>query len=322
MAKISFQDTVKNFLATEYKPQQGELKCLPKGQYNYRGTIYYYDHILPADKWLLNITPDYRKVIEQIINGNYHALPNQKKIARHSCFSHLNSSQAMCLNFFAPLIIEKKLDLLQNLLGLDQNESFITDHSAFEKEGTDKYTGDDLKKLARRDIKVSANDNKPTNFDFFLETKSEKKFYFEIKFTEDGFAGNKKNASEQKYRDKYDMIYAPLLCDRQNNIINLANQHKGEQQRNEFYGNYQIFRNLLAIKDKKSYVVFVYPKQNERIRQQAETAKKFLTESYQSHLILLEWDVLFDSIKRRVRSGELYEHLKKFGEKYIEALGR
>ena len=65
-----------------------------------------YGHILPEWKRNENIISYYRDFCEKLT----------KDFKLHSGFHHLNSSQAMCLNYFGPLIYEKKLSLVLDII--------------------------------------------------------------------------------------------------------------------------------------------------------------------------------------------------------------
>ncbi len=132
-----------------------------------------YKHILPKEKYEQNI----------IDKGFRNELLNLIKVKDlHLGFHHLNSSQALALNLFGPLIIAKQISLIGKFLGIEINNY---DQSQFE---------------------YIENNNENTNFDFFI--KGLKKIYFEIKYTEDKFGNAKDDA---KHREKYLEIYKDKL---------------------------------------------------------------------------------------------------------------
>jgi len=156
-------------------------------------------------------------------------------IKRHMYFHHMNSSQAMCINFFFPLFNELQLDLVLEFLGFHSDR---VDYKtvAFEKESH---------------IDKKAN-YRPTNFDFYFETESGKKFYFEIKYTEQEFG---KAPADKDHINKYRSIYSKHLS-----LIDPMYQNQ-----KEFLDNYQLMRNIIHV-DKDSYVIFIYPRDNKRIK--------------------------------------------------------
>jgi len=87
----------------EYKKTQKDLRNLDSG--TYRGKLY--DHILPlADKKYKNKA----NIIEYYRDDFYKS--ELSKIKYHKYFHHLNSSQAMCINFFYPLIKKEQLNIV------------------------------------------------------------------------------------------------------------------------------------------------------------------------------------------------------------------
>src|SRR5690554_2262105 len=130
-----------------------------------------YSHIFPEDKWKLNLLTPYEHELEKYIE--------EKKIKKHTDFHHLNSSQAMCLNFFYPLIKEKELDIILKIIGFDKDEKVNYNSVCFEK-------------------KSKVEKKNRTCFDFYLETTSEKKLFFEIKYCEQDFGKGKENEGRNK----------------------------------------------------------------------------------------------------------------------------
>lgn len=90
---MTFQDKVKIHMS-QYTTS--EINDEVKGG-EFRGKRY--SHILDkekdADNEKLNILPEFRCEIYQDV---------MCKIKKHMYFHHLNSSQAMCINFFYPLV--------------------------------------------------------------------------------------------------------------------------------------------------------------------------------------------------------------------------
>ncbi len=157
---------------------------------------------------------------------------------------------------------------------------------------------------------VEKSNERKTNFDFYLKTEEGIQIFFEIKYTEDGF-GRAKN--DEAHRDKYNRTYRELL-------------HKSTWVKNSFkpmlrfFEYYQIMRNLLAI-DSKSYVVFIYPRDNDAVRRAAEEAKKeIVTSAGRKHLITINWETLVDKL---VQTKALDKGLERyydmdFREKYLQ----
>lgn len=194
---------------------------------NWRNSENIYPHILPKEQEKLNLLELYRDDLWQNIEADNSCLK------RHIYFHHLNSSQAMCLNFFYPLIKERELDVVLRCIGLD-NETINYDKTCFEKKS-----------------KVEKN-YRATSFDFYIETNSEKKIFFEIKYTEKKFGEAKE---DDVYINKFNTVYKGKLS-----VL-----EEKYHQPTTFFKNYQIVRNLINIDD-NSYVVFIYPGKNKKIK--------------------------------------------------------
>jgi Restriction Endonuclease associating with ARP len=204
------------------------------GIFKYRGQELLKNHILPTEFKTHNIIEFYR--------DSFYSSSNSQ-IDFHKYYHHLNSSQALCINLFFPLIAEGQLSLVLDLLNIPRQ---ATVEASFEKES---------------DVEVGGG--RKTNFDFYLHLSNNFKVYFEIKYTESEF-GKAKNDNE--HRDKYVKTYLPLL--KNNDYINPEFSDV-----NNFLDSYQIMRNLSHINE-DSFVVFVYPEANKKIHLQAQSAQE------------------------------------------------
>ena len=155
-----------------------------------------YQHILPKSKYVKN-------VIDKGFQKELLSLISAKDL--HLGFHHLNSSQALALNLFGPLIFTNNLSLIGNILKIDISDN---DKSKFE---------------------FIENLNENTNFDYFIKGKSIN-IYFEVKYTENNF-GNAKDDNE--HQEKYFRLYKDRLA----KITNIT--------RKQFLNNYQLWRNIL-----------------------------------------------------------------------------
>lgn len=213
-------------------------------------------------------------------------LYNTQKL--HTYFNHLNSSQAMCFNFFYPLYHERKLELVLNFLGMP-NERVNYESVCFEKDGID---GDYSKK------------RRPTSFDFYLKTETEKEIFFEIKYTESGF-GKAKDDDEHKL--KFAEIYSKYLHSLNSNF----------HPRKIFFENYQICRNLIHISE-NSYVVFLHPSNNKSICKAAKKAQtEIVIDKYSNHFHSLTWEALLEFVMKKVQDKKLSTQFIEFSKKYI-----
>lgn len=226
------KDRLANYKATNFPDRQDGL---------WKRNEQAYPHILPEDNKFDNLLPTYG---DRLI-----AYLGKQQIKLHSDFHHLNSSQAMCFNFFFPLYQERTLEPITDFLGL-ANETVNYDTVCFEKGGLEA-------KFGRR----------PTSFDFFFETTSGKRLHFEIKYTESKFGKADINL------DKFNTVYSKFLQPLNSSFHNSQ----------PFFDNYQILRNLIHIDD-VSFVIFVYPQDNDGVSNEANRVKTdFLISNYHDH---------------------------------------
>ena len=237
-----------------------------------------YSHIIPESERYYNLLPAYRDNLVKYIET--------QNVKLHIDFHHLNSSQAMCLNFFYPLITEKRLDIILDLLNF-YRETVDYSTVCFEKDGIEKSYG-----------------RRPTSFDFYLETKSGKKLYFEIKYTESEF-GKAKN--DKEHIEKFEEIYSGLL-----NPIREEFHSK-----DRFFENYQILRNLIHLTE-NSFVIFLYPNNNLKIKNQAENAKmSMLKNDFKDNFYPITWEEIYKKVTDNSEGNRLSKQLFDFKEKYL-----
>lgn len=272
---MSFKEKIYKSLS-DYR--EHELKISEMGKW--RGNSY--GHILPKDKEKENILAKYRQSFFS---------SKSKAIKLHQCFHHLNSSQAMCINFFYPLIQEENLHLITGYMGF--NDEMI-DYNSVEFEKESKIDGVDKRR--------------PTSFDFYFETKSGKKFFFEIKYTEDGFG---KAVNDSDHRDKFEKVY-------RQHLPRVVKPPYSEMK--EFFKYYQIIRNLIHIDD-NSYVVFLYTIENHAVCETAQFAEEnivkenIVKEENSSHLFNITWeDIVLHLMKNPDANTDF---LSEFQKKYF-----
>ena len=271
---MTYQDEIKDWLS-EYKTTH--FKGLKNGIW--KGNKKQYPHILPEDNWFDNLLPQYKTELKDYIS--------KQNVKLHPAFHHLNSSQAMCLNMFYPLIQEKKLDLIIKALKLN-SDSVDYNSVCFEKESM-------IEKGKRY---------RPTSFDFYFMTNNGKEIHFEIKYTEQGFGKAKR---DNQHFDKYESIYKKHCSAINPKYCNC----------DSFLDNYQLMRNVVHVSN-NSYVVFIFPANNKKIKQQAEFAKLNLVKSdFQQNIINLTWEDLLgfiDSIT--LDSKKFTTEMTDFKDKY------
>lgn len=236
-----------------------------------------YAHILPEANKFDNLLPTYRDSFIAYLNKH-------SQIELHSDFHHLNSSQAMCFNFFFPLFEEQKLEWITEFLGL-KNVSIDYNTACFEKDGIEARFG-----------------SRPTSFDFYFETTGGEKLHFEIKYTEADFGKAAVNA------EKFDAVYSKFL----------QPLHPVLHTSENFYKNYQILRNLIHI-DNNSFVIFIYPQQNYGVGSGVERVKsEFLVKNYHHYFRSVTWENLVDHVSHLAKDSRLETQFQDFEIKYLQ----
>lgn len=80
--------------------------------------------------------------------------------------------------------------------------------------------------------------------------------------------------------------------------------------------NYQILRNLICISE-NSYVVFLYPNRNIKIKNQAELASQtMLTDNVIDNFFNKTWEELLSFAEKNIENQNVKKQLKSFKEKY------
>lgn len=257
-----------------------ELRVTEPGIFRYKGKEIPCGHILPKSMEDLNIISPYN------LELNSSPILNLK---RHRYFHHLNSSQAMCINFFFPLIKDKQLDYVLKILNISGEVDYAS--AVFEKESN-----------------VESPNDRKTSFDFYFQTLEGSNIFFEIKYTENGFG---KAAHDPDHIDKFNRTYELAMkeCDAINDEYKTMDQ---------FLAHYQIMRNLVNIND-KNYVVFIYPEENLNIKKDAEDVNaNIISNNWHKHFIPLTWETLIADQNSYLSSVHLKQYYQdKFSKKYL-----
>ena len=247
------------------------------------GTIKKLPYILPKiDNHFKNTKNILSGIRAGFLNSNY------KNIKPHVYFNHLNSSQAMCINFFYPLIKNNLLDHVLSRIKI--NEPINHSEVKFEKDSNIENTG------------------RKTNFDFYIKTKNNTNIYFEIKYTERSFGSAKNDIPHTR---KFHADYLPKL-----NLVSHIN--KDYHSKDKFFKNYQIMRNILNI-DVNSYVVIIYLKENEKLRIKCEEVKnEIILGPLTSHFLYIDWHDMFDWVYNNIQNHTvLVKYYDDFHDKYL-----
>ncbi|WP_341201163.1 PGN_0703 family putative restriction endonuclease [Planomicrobium okeanokoites] len=239
-----------------------------------------YPHILPVKQMELNFLEPYRTGLTNFTK--------QQRVHLHRDFHHLNSSQAICLNFFYPLIEENQLSLLLDILKFSNED---IDFAQFEKI-LDRTEG--------------------TNFDFYIKLKSGKQIFFEIKYTESGFG--KQNASEV-YQEKYEGVYKERLT---------GKLRIGTDNYDSLMKNYQLLRNISYVDaTDQSLLVIIYPEGNLKLKKEYEDLlNNVIDPDLHKNMQLITWENLWKDLMESLASSPTFPQRLRdqyilFGEKYL-----
>lgn len=252
--------------------RKGVVKALEKG------------HILPHKNDPRNILQDYRTEFF----ASEHC-----KFKFHRFFHHLNSSQALCINLFFPLIAKGREDIVLHFLDIGPVAGL---KACFEKQS---------------EVEQAANNRnggklRRTNFDFHIE-HSKGEVFFEVKYTEDGFGTAKADA---EHKNKFQRIYLPLI----EKSVFLT---EGCRDESFFFSHYQILRNLVHL-SQTSQVVFLFPSANAAVNQEASTAyQQLLTDEGRARVKIVFLEEIVSFLESEFRGGPLATYYSAFREKYI-----
>ena len=284
-----FQDKVKAHLE-EYNGQNNELVDKKGGSWKGKGS---FAHILrdSQNDWMFNLLLPYREVgslVQDIRKG---------VIKKHMYAHHLNSSQMMCMNFFYPLMIEDRLDII--LKAINSKIKWGKPVALFEFNSP-------MEVGKAAELNKEKLFGEPTNFDFFITTSNGYRVYFEIKYTEAEFGApeKKNNSYPQKYYDKFE-VYKSLI----------PSCFKDEYKANAdyFLDHYQLMRNLIHLQSSNDFVVYLVPGENPIISE-AEEIKNVLN-SLQDNCKVVKWEDIIIVVENEPLLKDYYAEFKK---KYLD----
>lgn len=235
-----------------------------------------YTHILPKEN----------------LANNFLEGVNIPDIHLHMYANHLNSSQVMCINFFQPLICNENgkellLAILEKAGAINLPPNSKIEETAFEKVFSEKEN---------------------TNFDFYIKLVTGEQVFFEIKYTEDGFGKTHHDKNNPtKYQDKWESIY-------KNHVKNSLLLKEISQE--NFYANYQIWRNVSYIKKESDYVVFLFPFENQKALNEIQNTVETNGKLY-SNVNAIDWHWIVDIAMELSVGTAYYEHFNRFKERYL-----
>ncbi|MBD5199666.1 MAG: hypothetical protein HDS83_04675 [Bacteroidales bacterium] len=187
-----------------------------------------------------------------------------KPRALHQFAHHLNSSQLLCYMTFRPLLTDEYRPTEELINLLNSVGIYISENAKCEFEYNDNLTWD----------------NKPegTSFDFHIYD-SNKQYFFEIKFTEDGFGDAKKDDSHIK---KFDDLYRDKIKDVLNQEVTV----------DECLKYYQLFRNIIRCDSDSNTIVLITDEENPVTSEELSYFEKNYLNNTNINIIPLTWQVL------------------------------
>jgi hypothetical protein len=271
---MSFRNLVCEHLA-QYKVD--DLKIQEDGLFPYHGRNIPKAHILPKAHYKLNVLERYR---DRFFFSHY------ANLKFHQFFHHLNSSQALCINLFYPLIAESALGLFLEFL---QIEPGIDLHAFFEKKSN-------LETAVR-----------PTSFDFHIQHAMVNNIFVEVKYTESGFSRAK---NDNEHSSKFRKTYLPLV----KNSLFLTNTCQEEA---FFLSHYQILRNFVHISE-TDYVVLLFPSANISVTKEASYShNQLLTDAGRARLKIVFLDEFILFLEKQCANRPLNGYYQTFRTKYL-----
>ena len=231
-----------------------------------------YPHILPEGQSLMNLIPgDYYKGLCEITYN----------IKLHRDFHHLNSSQALTINLFGPMQLEKDFSILHdNGIEVSNNTA-----SLFEYEQPD-----------------------GTVFDFYINN-GVKNIYFEVKYTEETFGTKSKSKNNDS---RWTELYDPTRDSYKTSMDKILKDNT--KAKDLFFSQYQLWRNIVRISNNDT-VVFVFPASRKDLEAEVNSAIEKVKPEYANSIKILHID---DICKSGENHDKLSSHYAKFREKYLE----
>ena len=262
--------------------------CLPKEKLggHWRNGDKGYDHICLylEDNFLDQIVPS-----QCAIKGTKFCQP----IHYHTDANSLNSSQVMCINFFKGFFFQP--DYEDILLAVLRNSGLEIP--------TDVYIEDAI-------FEYVPNASENTNFDFFLFLSSGRQISFEIKYTEPNFGTiSPDQINSTKYNQKWDTVYSNLV--KKSAYLDYSTCDK-----NQFYSNYQINRNIVYA-NSGDITVFLTPKANHSLNTGCDYIDSFKNPNIKN----VYWEELILALDPLICGNhELQAYFEKFRKKYLDII--
>ncbi len=264
--------------------------CVPRGTWN--GVEYKHIYRDLRENSIDGIIPEHCIVKGTLTDCS--GAPFSASIKYHLGARHMNSSQMMCINFFKAFFEEEDREraLLSALIksGLSIPDEASIEAAAFE------YEPDRAER---------------TNFDFFIKLDNGSHISFEVKYTESEFGGVKQEKSDSgKYERKWHEIYSSRV----------RNPPVLKHDMEDFYGNYQINRNILYASG-NDQTVFLTPRANDS--KGITEGRAYIDRLGCSRIVNVYWEDLAANILDEASCcPKLKKYFEAFNTKYIAVLSK
>ena len=196
-----------------------------------------------------------------------------KKGALHQYAHHLNSSQLLCYMALRPLLTVDyhPTETMRTLLAsITKNCINISEEAQCDFE-----YNDDMKWEQK-------NEPEGTSFDFHISDIDKHEYFFEIKFTEEGFGKAKKDDEHER---KFNEVYLGKIKDILNKEVTL----------DEGLKYYQLFRNIIRGDSDSKTIVFITDENNPATEEEIKNFKEYLTGTNVRYLFL-KWQDIYKEL--------------------------
>lgn len=264
----SYQEIIKKHL-TSYKENTLGIKEMGKWKNNSRR----YSHILPEHQCMRNL----------IDAGFYEELSSMTLYLGnklHSGFHHLTSSQALAINLFGPMKALNDFSLI-----CDKNKVNLGIKNA-------------------DTCKFEHTEKDSTNFDFYIESET-KKYYFEVKYSEDTISTKSNSKHNDERWEEYFKLPMTTILKRSSDAFKL------------FFSQYQLWRNIIRVANNDTETAFVFPDAREDLEMEVEDAIDKVKPEYASRIRIIHLD---DICANSEKDSRFIEHYAEFRSKYIFSL--
>ena len=240
-----------------------------------------YGHIMP-----------FNRRFDNYMHGR--AVDVSNVIKKHPDWYYMSSSQTMCINFFSLLYSGDNYKLLSAFLSCLFDKPISIVFAQFEY--IDNAYGD-------------------TNFDFYCCDNENHKYFFEVKYTEDGIAKkcSSKDQSEKHLLKVFNEKYKPLI-EKDGSFLKKCLKEPMVFMKEH----YQAFRNIaVANSVEESYSIFITMKGNEKTLNELKSSLEYV-DAKTPYIKSLYWESIVDFVLKNIELDiETKNCFIEFEKKYI-----